>query len=104
MDMSNRIACAVGIVLCIALAGCACCKNKDDKSESREIKMPFAEAPGAVRNGLHERAPQGQFTTVEKEMKDGRVLYEADVVQDGKTWEIVVDEQGKFVSMKEEKD
>ena len=40
------------------------------------------------------------ITTVDKESRDGKTVYETDVKSGGKNWEIVVDENGNLISKK----
>ena len=75
-----------------------------ESHESDEVKMSLSEVPPAAREGLTREAGGAPIDKVDKEMKDGKTIYETDVKSAGKTWEIQVDETGKLVSKKEEKD
>jgi len=80
------------------------CHESHEGSEKDEVKMTLSETPPAVREGLTREAGGAPIDKVDKEMKDGKTIYEIDVKSNGKTWEIQVDENGKLVSKKEEKD
>jgi hypothetical protein len=65
--------------------------------------MKFSEVPAAVQKTLTEQAMGQKIETVDKETDKGQVVYETDVKQGGKEWEIRVTEDGKLISKKEEK-
>ena len=68
-----------------------------------ETKMTLAQMPVAVQAAVK---AQGKGVTVRelaKEMKDGVAFYEASLVIDGRTRDILFDEQGKIVTMEEQK-
>jgi uncharacterized membrane protein YkoI len=57
--------------------------------------------PAAPRATLQAEAKGGKVTEVEKEMKDGKTVYSADVTSaDGKKWDVVIGEDGKLISKK----
>jgi hypothetical protein len=68
-----------------------------------ETKMTLAQMPVAVQAAVK---AQGHGVTVRelaKEMKDSVAFYEASLVIDGRTRDILFDEQGKIVTMEEQK-
>jgi len=77
----------------VAPLGCASAEK-----EENEVVMKLEEVPTAVREGLVGEAGGGAIDKVDKEMANGTVLYEVDVMQNGKNWEIKVDESGNLVS------
>lgn len=62
-----------------------------------EVKVNFADTPAAVQKALREAAPDAKIDQVEKETENGRAVYEAEVVIDGKKYEVEVDEDGKVL-------
>ena len=64
--------------------------------------MTLAQMPVAVQAAVK---AQGHVTVRElaKEMKDGVAFYEASLVIDGRTRDILFDEQGKIVTMEDQK-
>ena len=68
-----------------------------------ETKMTLAQMPPAVQAAVK---AQGHGVTVRelaKEMKGGVAFYEASLVVDGRTRDILFDEQGKIVTLEEQK-
>ena len=81
------------IIAVASITGCA-------TSNSGEVKMKYADAPTPVKAGLKREAPSAEIVSVEREVENGMTVYEADVMQDGKKWEVKVDETGKLISKK----
>jgi hypothetical protein len=73
--------------------------------EEKEVKIKFSDAPEAVQNTLKEQAKGAKIDSVDKETtKDGKTVYEADVMIDGTNYEVKVAEDGKLISKKVDKD
>ena len=82
------------------LAGCAnCCKTE----EGKETPVALKDVPAAVRATLDKEAAGGKVTEVEKEVKDGKTVYSADIEVGGKAWDVVVGEDGRLISKEQEK-
>jgi uncharacterized membrane protein YkoI len=86
----------VAAALGITAVGCAHHKEK----EENDVVMKLDEVPAAVREGLTREAGGATIDKVDKEMANGKTVYEVDVMRNGKNWEIKVDEAGKLVSKK----
>lgn len=66
-----------------------------------EVVVKLTDVPAAVQKTLNDHANGGKIAKVEKETKDGKVLYEAKVLNSDKTKDIIhVDETGKLVGIK----
>src|SRR5438552_10702163 len=77
-------------------------KHHEEGEEGNEVKMKFSEVPPAVQTALTREANGQTIKTVDKEERDGQIVYETDVKSGGKNGEIVVDGNGNVVSKKEE--
>jgi uncharacterized membrane protein YkoI len=89
--MRTRVGLALLAVL--ALVGCKSHESKD------EVKVAMADVPAPVRATLEKEAAGGKVTEVEKELKNGKTVYSADVTDKaGNKWDVVVGEDGKFIS------
>jgi hypothetical protein len=86
----------------LALAGgCSNMNKNQDEKVASEVKMTLDQVPAPAREALVREAKGAAIDHVDKEtLHDGKVVYETDVKQDGKNWEIKVDEAGKLVSRK----
>jgi uncharacterized membrane protein YkoI len=91
----------VTAVAAAALIGAGCSQmHKGKEKEGDEVKMSINDIPAAARESLMKEAPGATITTVDKETKDGKTVYEADAMMGGKNWEIIVDDNGKVISKK----
>lgn len=67
-----------------------------------ETTVGMDELPAAVRTTLQKETAGGTIKEIEKESKDGKVVYSADAELDGKTWDIVIAEDGTVVSKEQD--
>jgi uncharacterized membrane protein YkoI len=97
MSSRSRIALAVflGLALCLALA----VAGMAEKGE-KEQKVTLDQLPAAVRATLENQAQGGTIDDIEVETKDGKVVYEADVVKNGATIKVKIAEDGTLISAK----
>ncbi len=90
-------------VLTLSLAGCGghCHGHSEEDKEAGEIKVTREQLPPAVRATLDKEAKDGKITDIDKETtKSGKTVYEADVVIDGKNYEIKIAEDGALIGKK----
>jgi uncharacterized membrane protein YkoI len=93
----------IGLMSAAMLVGCKQNKNGGGESaEEDEVKMTLDQVPAAAREGLQREAGGATITKVDNEKHNGQTVYETDVKSGGKTWEIMVDENGNLVSKKAE--
>ena len=69
----------------------------DDRDEGGEVRVKLDQVPEAARKTLIKEANGAKFDSVEREVEDGKTVYEIEVVIDGQTWGIEVDESGKLL-------
>lgn len=85
---------ATGLVLAAAMALVGCKSH-----EGNEVKVAMSDVPPAVKATLEKEAAGGKVTEVEKETKNGKTIYSADVTDKaGKKWDVDVSEDGKLLS------
>jgi hypothetical protein len=72
----------------------------EEKDEGDEQKIKLTDAPQAAQDAINKESKGAKVETVDKEMRDGKPVYEADAMIDGKNHEIVVDADGKVLSNK----
>ena len=73
-------------------------EDEEDKRDGAERVVRLSDCPAAVQETLKREANGTDFDAVDKETKDGKVVYEADVKIDGKPYEIRVTEDGILIS------
>lgn len=79
--------------LLVAASGCA----------GHETTVTLNDLPPAVRATLEKETAGGTVTEIEKETKNGKVVYSADAKIDGKEYDIAIAEDGKLISKELEK-
>jgi putative PepSY-like beta-lactamase-inhibitor len=90
---------SLGLMACTTIA-----RAEDEKSEGNEVKVKWDDVPQAVKDTLNKETNNAKIDTVDKETADGKTVYEADAMLDGKNWEVKVAEDGTLVSKKEDKE
>lgn len=94
-------------ILGLGLAGCACgtkaseAKDDDDKDE---VKITIDQLPSPVKAMLDQESNGGKIGELEKETKEGKMVYEADVTIGDKPYEIKIAEDGTLLKKKLDKD
>ena len=91
---------AVLIVLPISLLA----EEEKEAKEANSTVVTLEQLPPAVRKTIEKEAGGNKIEEIEKETKDGKTVYEAEVTIDGKEWEIEVAEDGKLISKAEDKE
>jgi hypothetical protein len=96
-----------GLVAAMSL-GCANMghhHNGEEEEEGQETKVTLDQCPPPVKATMMQAAEGNQIKSVDKEMKkDGKVVYETDVMIGGKNMEIRVAPDGKLLSKKEDRE
>jgi len=101
--MGSRYALVVAASL--ALVGCTNMNGeakKGEENEGDEVKMAFADVPAPVQATLNRESGNAKIDKVDKETDEGKTIYEADVMVNGKNWELKVTPDGKLISKKED--
>jgi hypothetical protein len=89
--MKRRL--VLSVVLVISLVAIAV--NADDDSEEA---VKLTELPKAVQKTLKRESRDGKIVEIEKEEEDGETIYEAEVMIDGKQYEIEIASDGILLS------
>jgi uncharacterized membrane protein YkoI len=102
-----RTVCTISITLACALAlallAAACETNtmmgrqQKDEDNGKEQVVPMDQLPANVKATLMKEVGNGKVQEVERHAMDGKTVYEADVMVDGKKWEIVIREDGQLL-------
>lgn len=65
--------------------------------EAKEVSVALEDLPRAVRAAIKKHAAGGEVTEIEKKSVDGKIVYEAEVVRDGKASDILISAKGKYL-------
>lgn len=72
-------------------------------AQDSETKQTLEKLPPAVREAVKTQAQGATLRGVAKEVSGGVTVYEAELTVDGRTKDILLDAQGKIVSVEEQK-
>src|SRR5439155_8942397 len=101
--------------LSIGIAGCATSKPqsaaqapKHDKiasnaeasepAEAGEIKVKLDQTPDLVRQTIQRELAGAELEDIAKKQRDGKTVYETDIIKSGQKWEVIVAEDGSILS------
>jgi len=73
-------------------------------SKAKEGSISLEDLPPAVRAAIEKHAAGGKITEIEKGTVKGILVYEAEVVLDGKESDILVSATGKYLGTEEEEE
>jgi uncharacterized membrane protein YkoI len=100
--MNRRIILAIAVVIGLAAIGAVYAGM--DKEENKQ-KVAMTELPAAVQKTIQDNLGGGTVTETEKETKDGKTYYEAQVKKSGgDKVEIKVAEDGSLIGVGKEDD
>ncbi len=73
-------------------------------SKAKEETISLKDLPRAVRATIKKHAAGGKITEIEKDTVEGTARYEAEVVRDGKEFDIIVSLKGKYLGTEGEEE
>ena len=101
--MNRRIIAAIAVIIGVSSIGALVYAGME--KEENEHKVAMSELPVAVQKTIQDNLGGGTVTQTEKETKDGKTYYEAEVQKSGgEKVEIKVAEDGKLVGVGKEDD
>jgi uncharacterized membrane protein YkoI len=81
-------------VVALALGGCNM-MNKDKSEEGDHAKkMASSDLPAKVQSAVNSKFPNAQIRSAEKETENGKVIYDVELTQNGKHYEMDINEDG----------
>jgi|APFre7841882793_1041355.scaffolds.fasta_scaffold14571_2 uncharacterized membrane protein YkoI len=95
----NRFATIAAIASITTFVGCASMREEEGENE---VTVTMNEVPAVVRASLEHESVGGKITEIERETKDGKTVYSADIELSGVTWDITVAEDGRVLSREKE--
>ena len=98
MSITRTLTRTLSLACCIGLTSAAW-------SEEEGKKITIDQLPAAVKAALLQQAGGAQIKDIEEETsKDGKTVYEAEIVANGVTTEVKLDATGKVLKTKVEKE
>jgi hypothetical protein len=92
------------LTMALGFGGTLFAAEREIENEEDSVAIKFSECPAAVQKTLTREARGAKIDKVDLESKDGRVVFEADVVIDGKNYEILVAPNGALIAKKLDED
>ncbi len=100
------------LVTVVAALLCGCSNTGDsgradraaraDEPEYGEVKVKLAETPPAVRATIEKELVGAELEDIARKQRQGKTVYETDIIRSGHKWEVVVGEDGQIVSKAQE--
>jgi len=75
---------------------------KPEPAEAGEVKVSVDQTPPAVRETIQRELVGAELEDIAKKQRDGKTVYETDIIRGGQKWEVVVGEDGKILSKLQE--
>jgi len=73
-----------------------------EEVESGETKVKLDQTPPAVRTTIKRELEGAELEDIAKKQRDGKTIYESDIIKAGKKWEVIVAEDGSIISKEQE--
>src|SRR5947209_6598962 len=87
---------AVGV---IGICGCVTIgRHSGEEAEAGETKVRLEETPAAARQTIERELVGAQLEDIARKMRQGKTVYETDIIRGGHKWEVVVGEDGQILS------
>jgi uncharacterized membrane protein YkoI len=77
-------------------------KDGDKKEENKAEKVAPDKLPKAVADAIKARFPNGEITSAEKETENGKVVYDIELKQGGRKYEMDLYEDGTVIEVEKE--
>jgi hypothetical protein len=78
-------------------------ESDEEDEDAGEIEVRLDDTPPAVRQAIERELAGAKLEDIAKEQRTDGVVYEADILKDGVKWKLVVAEDGRTLSKREER-
>jgi hypothetical protein len=91
-------------ILAVALTGCAskqgsrAAKKATEEIEPGETKVKLDQVPETARKTIQQQLVGAQLEDISKKQRDGKTIYETDIIRKDGKWEVIVGEDGSIIS------
>ncbi len=86
----------IGLVLATATA------QGQDKAAPKAEKIALDKVPAPIMKAVNTRFPGAKLRSVEKEVEDGKVVFDIELTQNGKKYEMDIKEDGTVIEIEKE--
>jgi hypothetical protein len=78
---------------------CVCAATQ---ARAGEVKVRIEDTPPAVQRTIKSELVGARLEDIAKKQREGRTIYETDIIKGGHKWEVVIAEDGKILSKRQE--
>lgn len=75
-----------------------------EKAEEGDQEIAVSSLPAAVRGAVNDRFPGADIYEAEREVEDGRIVYEVELLADGQAYEVELNVDGEILEIEKEDD
>jgi hypothetical protein len=95
------------LVTILAIGMCSCAKSQGPKHEMSssaeepepgETKVKLDQVPAAARETIERELKGGELEDIAMKQRNGKNIYETDIIKNGQKWEVIVGEDGSIIS------
>ena len=96
---TRNFVCSLVVVLVTGTWGCGSMERSGaEAAGSGEKKVRLDELPAAARQTVQRELVGAQLEDIAMEKRQGKIVYETDIIREGHKWEVVVGEDGQIIS------
>jgi hypothetical protein len=89
-------------VMALGFCGCSTGRHRSAEAEAGETKVSLEQTPAAVRRTIERELVGAQLEDIARKERQGKTIYETDIIRAGHKWEVVVGEDGVIISKLQE--
>ncbi len=77
-------------------------QGKNEQQDPGEVKVKLEQTPPAVQKTIKNELVGAELEDIAKKQRQGKTVYEVDIIKDGHKWEVVIGEDGQIISKLQE--
>src|SRR5947209_1975151 len=90
------------LAMVLALGGAGAEEKKAEKKEEKAEKIAPDKLPKAIKDAIAGRFPNAEVTSAEKEIEDGKVVFDIELKHEGRKYEMDILADGTVVEIEKE--
>jgi len=88
--------------LTVGMCGCAKLQGQSSTSSAGEVKVKVEQTPPQVQTTIKSELVGARLEDIAKKQRQGKTIYETDIIKNGRKWEVVIGEDGQIISKVQE--
>ncbi len=78
------------------------CVGAATQAQAGEVKVRIEETPPAVQRTIKSELVGARLEDIAKKQREGKTIYETDIIKNGHKWEVIIGEDGQVISSRQE--